>query len=183
MKSKMYQNSSKCSKGKIFFTLTLVAALMFAGCNKDDDGGASALIGEWTSVSATGSVTYFNTALTSIVNSKLTTYDLTGVATLGFDKSGKLMYSGKVSFPVIYDYTLNGDKLTFSANEGREQDLYKVEVNGDEFTLTHYGVFVGDVLAHIAWYLGDMELKANTMSGSVNVTAANLTIKLKKTKK
>ena len=56
MRSKIYQNSSKCSKGKIFFTLTLVAALAFAGCDKDDDGGASKLVGEWTSVSATGTV-------------------------------------------------------------------------------------------------------------------------------
>ena len=183
MKSTIYQNNSKCGKGKIFFTLTLVAALMFAGCGKDDDGGASKLLGEWTSVSATGTVTYFNTALTNIVNSKMTTYDLTDVANIGFDKSGKLMYSDKVSFPLIYDYTLNGDKLTFSSNDGRSQDLYKVEVNGDEFTLTHYGVFVGDVLAHIAWYLGDTELKANGMSGSVNVTSANLIIKFKKTKK
>ena len=165
------------------FIIAAIALAAMAGCKKDDYGGDSKLVGEWTSVSATGTLTYFNTALTGIVNSKLTTYDLTGVATLGFDKSGKLMYSGKVSFPLIYDYTLDGDKLTFSSNEGRDKDLYKVEVNGDEFTLTHYGVFVGDVLAHIAWYLGDMELKANTMSGSVNITSANLTIKFNKTKK
>jgi hypothetical protein len=154
-----------------------------AGCEKNENKASRKLAGEWTSVSVTGTVNYWNTTLTNIVNSKMTTYDLTNVATLGFDKNGKVMYSGKTPFPLVYDYTLNDDKLTFSYNEGRNQDLYKIELNGDEFTLTHYALFVGDVLANIALYLGDTELKANKMSGSVNVTSANIVVKFQKVKK
>jgi hypothetical protein len=157
-----------------------LCAVALSSCGKEEGNKKNLLVGKWTSVSVTGTVTYGNTTLAGIVNSKMTTYDLTNAANLEFDKNGKVIYSCETVFPFIYDYTLKDDKLTFLYNEGRNQDLYKIELNGDEFTLTHYAYFVGDVIANIAWYLGNLELIANGMSGNANPTSVNLVVKFQK---
>ena len=168
-----------------------LAALMFVAtsvtsCNKDDDNGGStsALVGSWTSVSATGTITYSSSSLSNAVNVKMTTYDLTDMAILDFDKEGKVRYADMRFLYRMYDYALKGDMLTFTHYDGYNKDFYKVTLNGDEFTLTHGDIFVGDIQTLIAYNLADMELKANGQGGvqeaGIGVSAINLTVKFKK---
>ena len=170
----MKHNFKTTGLAGLAIAVLILCAAALTSCNKEE-GNKNALVGEWKSVSATGTVNYFNTTLTSIVNSKLDTMDLTGIANLEFDKEGKAS-----CFPYIYTYTFEDNVLRLTPYQGGQTDLYKVEVNGNEFTLTHHGLFVGKVLADIAWEIGNKELKANGLSGSVNVTSANLVVKFQK---
>jgi hypothetical protein len=163
----------------------LAAAILPASCNKHDDiGGARTLEGAWTSVSATGTISYTNQSLSNTVNANMSSYDLTGMVVLDFDAKGKARYADMGMLYRMYDYTLEGDMLTLAYNDGYNRDLYKVALSGDVFTLTHGGIIVGDIQKLVACNLADMELKAVGQGGvtqaGTGVSAIDLTIKFKK---
>jgi hypothetical protein len=195
MKTLFHQNSSKCSKGKIFSTLTLVVALMMAGCDKDNDGGASKLIGEWTSVSATGTVAFGTSALgvdvAKTINENMAAHDLTDIVNLEFDKEGAMASSGYpgVLLLSIWKYTLKGNILRFSDFMGHEEEVLEIAFNGkDEFTTKSISIFRSEIATTVAFALCDREVKKRgyesvTAAGLQLSSANNLTIKFQKKKK
>ena len=153
---------------------------LFVACEDEVDKNTKALAGTWTSISVTGTVTYSSSSLTATVNGKMTSYDLKDMVVLEFDSEGNASV-----FPNFYSYTFKDGVLKLTPLPNGKSDSYKVEVNGNEFTLTHYGLFAGDVIGTIAWNIGNKELQANGQSMSqagVSITAADLVIKFRKTK-
>ena len=144
MKTKMYQNSSKCGKGKIFFTLALVAALMFAGCGEADDNPALAFKGKWTSAGRMGTIELGNTELgkdvAKAINESAMPLDLTDLVKLDFSGENVTItttyqgqaYSKKWRF--VYRDALG---VLSMSNDGQE-DAYNVSftTGGDEFFIT-----------------------------------------------
>ena len=161
--------------------ICVAVACLTAACKKDDK--ESPLVGTWTSVSATGTVTYSSSAaLTNAVNSKMATYDLTNMAVLEFDAKGKAKYLD-MGLPSQYSYSLKDDLLYMTPDFGGGKDLYTVKFVEDGFTLTHGGIFIGDILAQVAGNLGVREREASGLSGSISISAVNMTIKFQKVKK
>ena len=168
-------------------TVILCAVMGTTSCSEEEvGGGSSQLVGTWTSVSATGEIKFSDESLSNTINGKMASYDLTDMVIIDFDKEGKVRYADMGFLYKMYDYSLKNNLLTFTYNNGIDPntyaDLYKIEWNEDEFTLTHGGIFVGDIQSRVAYHLADRELKASGQGSAsgMGVSSINLTIKFKK---
>ena len=167
--------------------MILCTVIGTTSCDKEEAGGGSSkLVGTWTSVSATGEIKFSDASLSNTINGKMASYDLTDMVILDFDKDGKVRYADMGFLYRMYGYSLKDNLLTFTYDNGIDpniySNLYKIDWNGDEFTLTHGGVFVGDIQSRVAYNLADMELKASGQGSAsgMGVSSINLTIKFKK---
>jgi hypothetical protein len=174
----------------------IFAILAFAACSKGggeggggliggggDEGGGknTALVGKWTSVSATGTVVYttdLGASLAGLVNQDMATYDLTGVSVLEFEANGKMSLYDLGELFAQGTWSVNGTtvKMTNADNES----ISFTAPTGNEFTIS------GDsaVAFLIAWAIGEFELKNNNYQGmfenGVQVSTATLDVKYKK---
>ncbi|GHT43858.1 hypothetical protein FACS189438_1860 [Bacteroidia bacterium] len=156
------------------------------GGGGDGGGGTtnSALVGKWTSISATGTVAYGNTqlgvSLANAVNSNMQTYNLTSVADLQFDANGKVSYFDMGTLHDEGTWSLNSNKLKLTNKQNQTLNM-DIVLNGNQFTLNASGT---EIAALVAWAIGDAVLNNNNYGGmaqtGLEVTVADLTIVFKK---
>jgi len=180
----------KTGKLKIL-TLTMAVAIIFAGCSKEDDG-ASALIGKWTSVSATGTVAFSSSQLgvdvAKIINENLATYDLTGIINFEFGKDGVTANSNHpgVFFYEVWKYTLKDKTLSLGSGRGAADEVLEISFNGkDEFTIKSISIYRSSISTLLAYVLCEKEVikkgYENVEKSGLQITSANnLTIKFQK---
>lgn len=177
-----------------------LAALMFAAtaatsCNKDDDNGGStsAFVGEWKSVSATGSVAFgsseLGTDVAETINNNIASYDLHDVMNFLFTEYSmfaKLDYPG-LTYSSSWNYTLEDNILVFSKPPPMTYfEIFSISLHGDEFSIHCESSSTSEIEIAIGRALGEMEVRARgyeSMSkAGINISRASLSVKFKKQK-
>ena len=170
--------------------ISILASCLLVACSSDGDGtdpfggGGNALIGKWTSISATGTVGFTNStlgnSLANAINNSMTTYNLTNVVHLQFDANGRVAL---YDMGTLYDqgtFSLKGNNLVLTNDQNQTLNM-NISLNGNEFTLNASAT---DIAALVAWAIGDAVLSTNGYGGMVEaglqVAAADLTIKFQK---
>jgi hypothetical protein len=177
--------------------LALAATLMFAACSKDGDGSSdpfggggggngngnsAAIVGKWTSVSATGTVGYtgdLGPSLANAINENIASFILTNVIVFQFDADGKVTMSLLGEIIDQGKWSLNGKALTLTDDQN---DSFTCDmVNEKEFKYTGLNT---DISAYVAWAIGNAVLNTNNYGGmsetGTQVSTANLSIKFQK---
>ncbi|MDR1880347.1 MAG: lipocalin family protein [Tannerellaceae bacterium] len=172
--------------------LGALASCLLAGCNESGDGtdpfniggGASSLVGKWTSASATGTVAYgtseLGVALANAVNENIQTYILNDVVTFTFETGGTVKLLDMGTLYTQGTYSLKGNTLTLTNQEKQTLNL-TIALKETEFTLDASGT---EIAALAVWAIGDAVLRANNYGGmtetGLEVTVADLTMKFVK---
>ena len=150
MKSKIKnQKFKKLMNSHWGIILCMVILNMFTACTKDKDI-ASVLIGEWTSVSTTGTIKLGSSQLDKdveqAINNNIASYDLTDVVLFKFEKDGMNVYSRVLSFFGLYKYSFNNNALTFTASISTNDEFFDISFNGnDEFSIKSTGLYMSNV--------------------------------------
>ena len=193
----IFINSLQAIAAGVLFTCLLLACGTGGGGGSNDplgggggnDGGGggtnSALVGKWTSISATGTVAYGNTqlgvSLANAVNGNMQTYDLTGVVDLQFDANGKAKLFDMGTLASEGTWSLSGSTLKLIDTRQNATFSMTITISGNQFTLNAAGT---DIAGLAAWAIGDHVLRGNNYGGmtqtGLDVTAADLTMKFQK---
>ena len=134
--------------------LCMVVSTMFTACTKDEDT-ASVLIGEWTSVSTTGTIKLGSSQLDKdveqTINNNIASYGLTDVVLFKFEKDGMNVYSRVLSFFGLYKYSFNNNALTFTASISTNDEFFDISFNGNnEFSIKSTGLYMSNVAILVA---------------------------------
>jgi len=168
-------------------TLIFVATTV-TSCKKDDnDSGVSSLVGKWTSASATGTVTCgvstLGVEVANVINTKISTYDLSGVMCFEFDKDAVLTYSkhpGSMYYTLFSNYELNKNVLTMSQLIGF-YEKFEISMNGDEFSIHSMKNEYSQIEVVIGLALCEKEVLSrgyeSMQQAGIQLTSFNLTVK------
>jgi hypothetical protein len=173
--------------------LVLIAANVLIACTKEKEGGASKLIGEWTSVSATGMITCscpsnrtLDNELSAAINAHISEYDLSEVMNLDFKKEGLTIHSNyEIGFYMsLWEYTFKENTLRTSNNGGAGGNTFEISLQGDELFMDNIGLFAADFETYIAHAICDMEVRkrgfASAKAVGVSLSMVNLVVKFKR---
>jgi len=184
------------SKGKIFFALTLVAALMFAGCGESYDDPALAFKGKWTSAGRSGTIELGNTELgkevAQAINNDGAPLNLTDLVKLDFSGENVTItttYQGQ-AYSKKWRFAYRDALGVLSMSSDGQEDAYNVSFTngGDEFFITprtsnnmnHL------ITAAVIQALCEHELRKrgyqSMEAAGLTVTGLKLTIRFKKVK-
>jgi hypothetical protein len=171
------------------------AALVFASCSKDGDGtdpfgggggNTAALVGNWTSTGATGTVGYgsssLGTSLANVVNESIGSFNLNSVVVFRFETGGLATILDMGTLYAQVTYSLKDNTLTLTNRDDQTLTLsMNITMSGNEFTLDARGT---DIAVLAAWAIGNAVLKTNGYDGmteaGLQVSVADLTIKFQK---
>jgi hypothetical protein len=172
----------------IGLTALIFAVTVVTSCNKEIES-ASALVGNWTSVSATGKVQFgfsaLGTDVAKVINDNIASYDLNDVMNFNFSKEGvttsSFMYG--VTYLTLWDYSFDNNILTLTAPLGEKQ-LFSISLQGDEFSIHNYAFSTTEMEIVIGNALGEMEVRKrgyeSLAKAGITLSGANLTVKFQK---
>ena len=185
------QQSKKLRNSRWGIILCIVVSTIFTACTKDEDA-AAVLIGEWTSVSTTGTIVLagdseLDNGVEQTINDNIASYDLTDVVILKFGKDGVNVFSRFLpTFYGMYQYSINNNTLKFTAPISTDDEFFDITFNGDdEFSIKSTGFYVSNIALLVASALCDKEARERgyesaKQAGLQLYPAINLTITFRK---